>query len=295
MTSAHTIFGSIPALVTPFKDGALDEAGLTRLVEWQIEQGSTGLVPVGTTGESPTLSHSEHRRVTELVIEGAAGRVPVIAGCGSNSTREAIELTQHAQAAGADAALIVCPYYNKPSQEGMFEHFKAITKACDLPIIIYNIPGRSIVDMTPGTMAQLAAFDPIIGVKDATGDAARIPATRHACGPDFIQLSGNDDMTLGLMAAGAHGAISVTANVAPKLCADFQAACRSGDYAAALKLQDALYPLHRDMFCAPSPAPAKYVLSKLGICTPDVRLPITPLGDADKRLLDAAMAHAGLG
>lgn len=295
MTRAQNIFGSITALVTPFKDGVLDEAGLKRLVDWQIEQGSNGLVPVGTTGESPTLSHTEHRRVTELVVEVAAGRVPIIAGCGSNSTREAVELTQHAKDAGADAALIVCPYYNKPSQDGLFEHFKAITQACDLPVIIYNIPGRSIVDMTPETMARLAKFETIVGVKDATGDAARVPATREACGADFVQLSGNDDMTIGLMAAGAHGAISVTANVAPGLCAQFQAACRSGDYVAALKLQDALYPLHRDMFCAPSPAPAKYVLSKLGICTAEVRLPITPLGEAQKSRLDAAMAHAGIG
>lgn len=295
MASPRNIFGSITALVTPFKDGALDEAGLKRLVDWQIAEGSNGLVPVGTTGESPTLSHSEHRRVTELVIETADGRVPVIAGCGSNSTREAIDLMAHAKGAGADAALVVCPYYNKPSQRGLYEHFKALTQSSDLPIVIYNIPGRSIVDMSPETMAALAQFETIIGVKDATGDAARVPATREQCGHDFIQLSGNDDMTIGLMAAGAHGAISVTSNVAPKACAQFQAACRAGDYEAALALQDMLYPLHRDMFCAPSPAPAKYVLSKLGICEADVRLPITPLDDAAKALLDAAMAHAGIG
>lgn len=294
MASAQDIFGSITALVTPFKDGALDEAALKKFVDWQITEGTNGLVPVGTTGESPTLSHAEHRRVTELVIETAAGRVPVIAGCGSNSTREAIELMAHAKDAGADAALVVCPYYNKPSQLGLYEHFKALVEACDLPIVIYNIPGRSIVDMTPDTMGRLAAFDTIIGVKDATGDAGRVSATRETCGPDFIQLSGNDDMTIGLMAAGAHGAISVTSNVAPRHCAAFQAACRSGDFAAALKLQDALYPLHRDLFCAPSPGPAKYVLSKLGLCGPDVRLPITPIDAAAMARLDAAMAHAEL-
>lgn len=295
MASAPDIFGSLTALVTPFKGGALDEAGLKRLVDWQIAEGTHGLVPVGTTGESPTLSHAEHRRVTELVIEVAAGRVPVIAGCGSNSTQEAIDLMQHAKGAGADAALVVCPYYNKPSQQGLYQHFQALTQACDLPIVIYNIPGRSIVDMTPQTMGQLAKFDTIIGVKDASGDGARISATRETCGAEFIQLSGNDDMTIGLMAAGAHGAISVTSNVAPKLCAQFQAHCRAGEYQAALALQDMLYPLHRDLFCAPSPAPAKYVLSRLGICEADVRLPITPLDDAAKARLDAAMAKAGIG
>jgi 4-hydroxy-tetrahydrodipicolinate synthase len=295
MASAREIFGSITALVTPFKDGALDEAGLKRLVEWQIAEGTNGLVPVGTTGESPTLSHAEHRRVTELVIETAAGRVPVIAGCGSNSTREAIELMDHAKGAGADAALVVCPYYNKPNQQGLFAHFKALTQACDLPIVIYNIPGRSIVDMTPETMGALSKIETIVGVKDATGDGSRVSATRAACGPEFIQLSGNDDMTIGLMAAGAHGAISVTSNVAPRQCAAFQAACRDGDFNTALALQDTLYPLHRDLFCAPNPAPAKYVLSKLGICEDEVRLPMTPLDASAKALVDAAMAHAGLG
>ncbi|MEM9880379.1 MAG: 4-hydroxy-tetrahydrodipicolinate synthase, partial [Pseudomonadota bacterium] len=253
MTRHSKISGSITAMVTPFKAGALDEAGLRRLVSWQIEAGTHGLVPVGTTGESPTLSHHEHRQVTEIVIDAAAGRVPVIAGCGSNSTAEAIELMQHAAAAGADAALVVCPYYNKPSQAGLFAHYKALTQSSDLPIVIYNIPGRSIVDMSPETMARLAEIETIVGVKDATGDAARISATRALCGPDFIQLSGNDDMTLGMMAAGAHGAISVTSNVAPALCAQFQTACLKGDFRAALAIQDKLYPLHRDLFCAPSP------------------------------------------
>jgi len=294
MTSDSKIFGSITAMVTPFKAGALDEPALRRLVAWQIEAGTHGLVPVGTTGESPTLSHHEHRRVTEIVIEAAAGQVPVIAGCGSNSTAEAIDLMQHAAQAGAAAALAVCPYYNKPSQAGLYEHFKALTQNSDLPIIIYNIPGRPIVDMTPETMAKLAEIDTIIGVKDATGDAARISATRAQCGPDFIQLSGNDDMTIGMMAAGAHGAISVTSNVAPGLCAQFQDACRKGDFSAALAIQDKLYPLHRDLFCAPSPGPAKYALSKLGLCEPDVRLPITLLDDAAKARIDAALVHAGL-
>ncbi|MEM6681597.1 MAG: 4-hydroxy-tetrahydrodipicolinate synthase [Pseudomonadota bacterium] len=294
MTRHSKISGSITAMVTPFKAGALDEAGLRRLVSWQIEAGTHGLVPVGTTGESPTLSHHEHRQVTEIVIDAAAGRVPVIAGCGSNSTAEAIELMQHAAAAGADAALVVCPYYNKPSQAGLFAHYKALTQSSDLPIVIYNIPGRSIVDMSPETMARLAEIETIVGVKDATGDAARISATRALCGPDFIQLSGNDDMTLGMMAAGAHGAISVTSNVAPALCAQFQTACLKGDFRAALAIQDKLYPLHRDLFCAPSPGPAKYALAKLGICEADVRLPITPLDDAAKARIDVALAHAGL-
>jgi len=294
MAGPLKLSGSITALVTPFAQGALDEAALKRLVDWQITEGTNGLVPVGTTGESPTLSHDEHHRVTEIVIDTAAGRVPVIAGCGSNSTKEAIELMQHAKRAGADSALVVCPYYNKPNQTGLYEHFKALTENSDLPIIIYNIPGRSIVDMTPDTMAKLAELETIVGVKDATGDGARVSATRALCGPDFIQLSGNDDMTIGMMAAGAHGAISVTSNVAPAMCAQFQAHCLRGDFAVALELQDKLFPLHSALFCAPNPAPTKYALSKLGMCTPDLRLPLTPLDDAAKARVDAAMAHAGL-
>lgn len=294
MTDTLRLTGSIPALVTPFKDGLLDVPGLRRFVDWQITQGSSALVPVGTTGESPTLSHDEHHQVTEIVIEAAAGRVPVIAGCGSNSTAEAIALTRHAESAGADAALIVCPYYNKPSQQGLYDHFKAVADASGLPIIIYNIPGRSIVDMTPDTMARLAEISTVIGVKDATGDATRVAATRAACGPDFIQLSGNDDMTLGLMAMGAHGAISVTANVAPALCAQFQSLCAAGDFVGALGLQDKLYPLHRDLFCEPSPAPAKFALSLLDKCTREVRLPITAMTEGGKKRVGAAMSHAGL-
>lgn len=294
MTQITQLRGSMPALVTPFKSGALDIEALESLVDWQIAEGSSAIVPVGTTGESPTLSHAEHHQVTEVVIARANGRVPVIAGCGSNSTQEAIDLTRHAQSAGADAALVVCPYYNKPNQAGLFDHFKAIADQSSLPIIIYNIPGRSIVDMAPHTMAKLAEISTVVGVKDATGDAARVAATRLACGPDFIQLSGNDDMTLGLMAMGAHGAISVTANVAPAMCAQFQAQCLAGDFAAALALQDALYPLHRDLFCEPSPAPAKYALSLLGKCSPEVRLPITPLSQQGQAKIRAALAHAGL-
>ncbi|MEO0412972.1 MAG: 4-hydroxy-tetrahydrodipicolinate synthase [Pseudomonadota bacterium] len=294
MTDTLRLTGSIPALVTPFKGGMLDTVGLRRFVDWQIAQGSSALVPVGTTGESPTLSHDEHRQVTEIVIEAASGRVPVIAGCGSNSTAEAIALTRHAEGAGADAALVVCPYYNKPSQQGLYDHFKAVADASPIPIIIYNIPGRSIVDMTPETMARLAEISTVVGVKDATGDAGRVAATRAACGPDFIQLSGNDDMTLGLMAMGAHGAISVTANVAPALCAQFQALCATGDFAGALELQDRLYPLHRDLFCEPSPAPAKLALSLLDMCTPEVRLPITAMTQDGKKRIGAAMSHAGL-
>ncbi|MEM1019293.1 MAG: 4-hydroxy-tetrahydrodipicolinate synthase [Pseudomonadota bacterium] len=294
MANQLHIFGSITALVTPFKDGAVDDDALRGFVKWQIAEGTNGLVPVGTTGESPTLSHTEHRAVTEAVIEAAAGAVPVIAGCGSNSTAEAIDLMRHAETAGADAALIVCPYYNKPSQQGLYDHFKALADASSLPIVIYNIPGRSIVDMQPDTMAKLAEISTVIGVKDATGDAGRVSATRAACGPDFIQLSGNDDMTLGMMAMGAHGAISVTSNVAPALCAQFQKLVRDGAFSAALEVQDKLYPLHRDLFCEPSPAPAKYGLSLLGQCQADVRLPITPLTDAGKAKIKAAMAVAGL-
>ncbi|MEM7568315.1 MAG: 4-hydroxy-tetrahydrodipicolinate synthase [Pseudomonadota bacterium] len=294
MADTSRLGGSIPALVTPFKGGALDLPALKALVRWQIEEGSSALVPVGTTGESPTLSHDEHHLVTETVIEAAAGDVPVIAGCGSNSTAEAVALAQHAEQAGADYALVVCPYYNKPNQTGLHDHFKAIADASTLPIIIYNIPGRSIVDMTPETMARLAEVSTIVGVKDATGDAGRVAATREACGPGFIQLSGNDDMTLGLMAMGAHGAISVTANVAPGMCAVFQKHCLAGEYDRALALQDALYPLHRDLFCEPSPAPAKYALSLLDRCTPEVRLPISELSDGGKDRIRSAMVHAGL-
>lgn len=287
--------GSLPALVTPFTaDGELDLPALEKLVEWQIEQGSHGLVPVGTTGESPTLTHEEHRRVTEEVIRIAAGRVPVIAGAGSNATREGIGLVQHAQEAGADAALVVTPYYNKPTQAGLIAHFTALHDASDIPIIIYNIPGRSVIDMTPETMGELARLPRIVGVKDATGKLERVSCQRMTCGPDFIQLSGEDATALGFNAHGGVGCISVTANVAPRLCAEFQEATLRGDYAAALGYQDRLMPLHVAIFLEPGLAGAKYALSRLGMCGERVRLPLVGLTDATKARIDAAMAHAGL-
>ncbi|RWR51402.1 4-hydroxy-tetrahydrodipicolinate synthase [Sinirhodobacter ferrireducens] len=286
--------GSFPALVTPFTNGAVDWDTLKKLVEWHIEQGSSGIVPVGTTGESPTLSHEEHNRVIEVVVQAAAGRVPVIAGAGSNSTSEGIELIQHAEAAGADAALVVTPYYNKPTQRGMVAHFTAMHDASSLPIIIYNIPGRSVVDMSPETMGELAKLPRIVGVKDATGDLSRVAKQRLTCGPDFIQLSGEDATALGFNAMGGVGCISVTANVAPKLCAEFQAATLAGDYEKAMEYQDKLIPLHIAIFLEPGVAGAKYAMSKLGLCAAEVRLPLTELTDATKAAIDAAMAHAGL-
>lgn len=287
--------GSLPALVTPFTpEGDLDLAALEKLVEWQIEQGSHGLVPVGTTGESPTLTHEEHRQVTEEVIRIVAGRVPVIAGAGSNATREGIGLVQHAQEAGADAALVVTPYYNKPTQAGLIAHYTALHDASDIPIIIYNIPGRSVIDMTPETMGELARLPRIVGVKDATGKLERVSCQRMTCGPDFVQLSGEDATALGFNAQGGVGCISVTANVAPKLCAEFQEATLRGDYAAALALQDRLMPLHIAIFLEPGVAGAKYALSRLGMCTDRVRLPLTPLTAPTRARIDAAMAHAGL-
>lgn len=286
--------GSFPALVTPFTNGAVDWDTLKKLVEWHIEQGSSGIVPVGTTGESPTLSHEEHNRVIEVVVQAAAGRVPVIAGAGSNSTSEGIELIQHAEAAGADAALVVTPYYNKPTQRGMVAHFTAMHDASSLPIIIYNIPGRSVVDMSPETMGELAKLPRIVGVKDATGDLSRVAKQRLTCGPEFIQLSGEDATALGFNAMGGVGCISVTANVAPKLCAEFQAATLAGDYEKAMEYQDKLIPLHIAIFLEPGVAGAKYAMSKLGLCAAEVRLPLTELTDATKAAIDAAMAHAGL-
>ena len=288
------IRGSMPALVTPFRDGQLDIDTLKDLVEWQIAQGSHGLVPVGTTGESPTLSHDEHEKVVEIVVEAAAGRVPVIAGAGSNNTAESISLIQHAAAVGADAALVVTPYYNKPTQAGLYAHFKAVHDAADLPIIIYNIPGRSVVDMSPQTMGELAKLPRIVGVKDATGDLARVCAQRITCGEDFIQLSGEDATAHGFNAQGGTGCISVTANVAPKLCSDLQEACLAGDYAAALGIQDRLMPLHQAIFTEPGLAGAKYGLSLLGKCSDETRLPIVPLTDGTKEKVRAAMVHAGL-
>ena len=288
------IQGSIPALVTPFRGGAVDFDALVTFVEWQIEQGSTGLVPCGTTGESPTLSHAEHYAVITRTVEVAAGRVPVIAGCGSNDTATAITHMAHAETVGADAALIVVPYYNKPSQAGLIAHFTALARASTLPIIIYNIPGRSVADMATETMAELAQLPTVIGVKDATGNLARISAQREACGADFIQLSGNDDMALGVNAMGGIGCISVTANVAPQLCAQFQAATLAGDFRTALAINDRLYPLHAALFGDASPGPTKYALAQLGKMAADVRLPICEPSAAAKAAVDAALVHAGL-
>ncbi|MCO6177675.1 4-hydroxy-tetrahydrodipicolinate synthase [Ciceribacter sp. RN22] len=289
--------GSIPALVTPFTEtGAVDEAAFAAHVEWQIAEGSTGLVPVGTTGESPTLSHAEHKRVVELCVEAAKKRVPVIAGAGSNNTNEAIELAQHAEAVGADALLVVTPYYNKPTQKGLFAHFAAVADAVKLPIFIYNIPGRSVIDMSPETMGKLArAHKNIVGVKDATGKIERVSEQRITCGPDFIQLSGEDATALGFNAHGGVGCISVTANAAPRLCAEFQAATRAGDYKKALEYQDRLMPLHKAIFIEPGLCGVKYALSKLGRMSRTVRLPLLPtLEPATEAAIDAALAHAGL-
>jgi len=286
--------GSFTALVTPFKNGALDERAFRDLVDWQIAEGTNGLVPVGTTGESPTLSHDEHRKVVEWCIDQAKRRVPVIAGAGSNSTEEAIELSRHAEQAGADGVLIVTPYYNKPTQEGMYRHFKAINDAINIPIIIYNIPGRSVVDMSVDTMARLYELKNITGVKDATANVLRVSQQRAAMGPGFNQLSGEDGTALGFMAHGGHGCISVTSNVAPRLCSEFQSACLRGDYVTAVALQDKLLPLHQHLFIETNPSPAKYALSLLGKCSDDVRLPMVPLADASKAAVRSAMVHAGL-
>jgi 4-hydroxy-tetrahydrodipicolinate synthase len=286
--------GSMPALVTPFKDGKVDVVTLKKLVEWHIAEGSHGLVPVGTTGESPTLSHAEHVMVIEEVVKAAAGRIPVIAGAGSNNTAEGIELIQHAQRVGASAALVVTPYYNKPTQAGLIAHFTALHDCCTLPIIIYNIPGRSVVDMLPATMGELAKLPRIIGVKDATGDLSRVPKQRISCGKEFVQLSGEDGTALGFNAHGGVGCISVTANVAPRLCAAFQEATLSGDYAKALELQDRLMPLHEAIFIEPGLVSAKYGLSVLGLCSEEVRLPLLGLTDSAKARMDAAMRDAGL-
>ena len=294
-TNGKTNFrGSFTALVTPFKDDALDQKAFRDLVEWQIGEGTNGLVPVGTTGESPTLSHDEHNQVIEWCIDQARGRVPVIAGAGSNSTREAIELSQHAEKAGADAVLIVTPYYNKPTQEGLYQHYKAINDAIGIPIIIYNIPGRSVIDMSVETMKRLYELRNIAGVKDATASMVRVSQQRAAMGEGFNQLSGEDATALGFMAHGGDGCISVTSNVAPRLCAEFQSACLRGDYAAALVLQDKLMPLHQNLFIETNPAPAKYALSILGKIADTVRLPMVPLGEKSKAAVRDAMVHAGL-
>jgi 4-hydroxy-tetrahydrodipicolinate synthase len=286
--------GSITALITPFKDGKVDERAFQRLVEWQIDQGTHGLVPCGTTGESPTLTHDEHRRVVELCVEAAAGRVPVIAGTGSNSTAEAVELTRHAKSAGADGVLVVTPYYNKPTQEGLYLHFKAINDCTDVPIVIYNIPGRSVVDMSVETMARLFRLANIVGLKDATANMARVSLQRAALGTEFIQLSGEDATALGFMAHGGQGCISVTANVAPALCADFQLACLAGNFHLALQLQDRLMPLHDALFVESNPGPVKYAASKLGLCSSDTRLPLAPLAPASRKKVEDALSAVGL-
>ncbi len=286
--------GSFVALITPFRDGKVDEEAFAKLVEWQIAEGTHGLVPCGTTGESPTLSHEEHRRVVEICVEVTKKRVPVIAGAGSNNTVEAIELTRFAKDVGADAVLSVTGYYNKPSQEGQYQHFKAISDAVDLPIFLYNIPGRNIVDISVETMVRLAGLKNVVGVKDATSNLARTSMQRHLIGKDFIQLSGEDASSLGFNAHGGVGSISVTANVAPKLCAEFQTATLKGDFARALELQDRLMPLHNAMFLEPSPGPVKYAASLLGLCRDEIRLPMTSVTEPVQVKVREAMRHAGL-
>ena len=286
--------GSIVALITPFHDGQVDEGALRKLVDWHVEQGTHGIVPCGTTGESPTLSHEEHRQVIEIVIDQNSGRLPIIAGAGSNNTAEAVALTLHAEAAGADAVLHVAGYYNRPNQEGLFQHFKALHDASDIPIIVYNIPPRAIVDILPDTMSRLAELPRIVGVKDATGDVARVSRERLLLGDSFCHLSGEDGTALAYNAQGGNGCISVTANIAPKMCAEFQELCLASKYEQALILHERLMPLHVALFLEPSPAGPKYAASKLGLCRAEARLPIVPLteGTADK--IDTAMAHAGL-
>ena len=288
-------FGSIPALVTPFAAGRVDEAAYRALIEWQIDEGSDGVVPCGTTGEVPTLTNDEQHRLFAVAVEVARGRVPVIAGCGSNDTATAIAHIHAAERAGADAALVVIPYYNKPSQAGLVAHFEALAKASPLPIIVYNVPGRTVADISVETLAEVSRIPSVIGVKDATGNLGRVAAQRLACGPEFCQLSGNDDMALGFNAMGGVGCISVTANVAPRLCADLQKATREGRWDDAMALQDRLYPLNDAMFADCSPGPAKYALSRVRPGFPtDVRLPLVGPSDAAKRIVDAALDHAGL-
>ena len=286
--------GSYTALITPFRNGSVDEDAFVRIVEWQLSEGTHGLVPVGTTGESPTLNHDEHKRVVELAIKTSAGRAPVIAGAGSNSTSEAVDFAKHAESVGASGLLVVTPYYNKPTQEGLYQHFKAVNDAVGIPIIIYNIPGRSVIDMSVATMARLFELPNISGVKDATANMARISLQRAEMGQDFNQLSGEDATALGFMAHGGHGCISVTSNVAPRLCSEFQNACLAGDFATALELQDRLMPLHEALFLETNPSPAKYALWRLGFCEAEARLPPVPLQDATKKAVEKAMIKAGL-
>lgn len=288
------IRGSITALITPFADGRVDDEAFTRFIDWQIAQGTHGLVPTGTTGESPTLLHGEHMDVIQLCIKAARGRVPVIAGTGSNSTEEAIDLSVRAEKAGADALLIVTPYYNKPTQEGLYQHFKAINDAVGIPIIMYNIPGRSVIDMKVDTMARLYELPNIAGVKDATADLQRASQQRAAMGPEFILLTGDDASALGFMAHGGQGCISVASNVVPRQCADFQNACMAGDFAKALRLHDALMPLHDIMFCEANPGPVKHIAARMGLCRGDMRLPLVPVSESAARTIDAVLARMNL-
>ena len=287
--------GSIPALVTPFRNGVFDEATFRALVDWQIDAGSSALVPCGTTGESATMSIEEHNHVVTVCVEQAAGRVPVIAGCGSNDTKAALDHMNHAKSAGAAAALVVLPYYNRPNQDGILLHFRYLAEHSDLPIIVYIVPARTVTDIAVSTLAELAKLPTIVGIKDASGKVERVSAQRLACGADFCQLSGNDDMTLGMMAMGAQGCISVTANVAPGLCAQFQAACLQGRWTDALALQDRLFPLHGALFSDASPGPVKYALSRVrDDFPPELRMPMTPPSETSRRAVDDALAHAGL-
>lgn len=284
----------MPALVTPFRDGAVDEGTFVALVERQIAGGVHGLVPVGTTGETATLSHDEHRRVVELCVKTAGGRVPVVAGAGSNSTKEAIELVRHAKTIGADAALVVTPYYNRPSQEGLYAHYAAINEAVQLPVLVYNVPGRTSVDISDATLARLSVLPNIVGIKDATGDMARATLQRITCGDSWVMLTGDDPTALGYMAHGGHGCISVTANVAPDLVSTFYNAAMGGDWKAALYLQDRLLRLHKGLFADASPSPTKFAMAQLGLCLEDARLPITPCSDAAREVVLAAMREAGV-
>jgi 4-hydroxy-tetrahydrodipicolinate synthase len=287
--------GSLTALITPFVDGAVDEKAFAAFVDWQIKEGSHGLVPVGTTGESPTVTHEEHRRIIEIAVEIADRRVPIVAGAGSNSTDEAVSLTRFAEDIGADAVLSVVPYYNKPTQEGLFQHFSAVAKATSLPVLLYAVPGRTVVDVTVDTILRLRdAHANIVGIKDATASMEKASMTRAKLGPDFIMLSGEDMTALGFNAHGGHGCISVTSNVAPKLSAQFQNACQQGNYAAALMLQDKLVPLHKALFLENNPGGVKYAASKLGLCRNEFRLPVVPITRSNEEAIDAALSHAGL-
>lgn len=286
--------GSLVALATPFKKDKVDEDAFVKLIEWQLENGTNGFIPVGTTGESPTLTEEEHHRVIELCVQTTKGRVPVIAGAGSNSTEEALAYCRHAEKAGADAVLVVTPYYNKPNQEGLYQHFKAINDVIGIPVIMYNIPGRSVIDMTTETMARLFELKNIIGVKDATANLVRVSHQREVLGEEFLQLSGEDATALGFNAHGGHGCISVTCNVAPKLCSDMHKASLSGDYKTALSIQDKLFPLHQALFLEANPTPVKYALSVLGKMEEDVRLPLVPVASSTRKAVEAAMKHAGL-